>query len=1255
MSDRRRLIAPALVVLSLAGMAAGYGPLRGTWLALLLTVGGGLALPGWLLARALGRLEGRGLIAAGAWALALGLGATIVAGGLLRALSVPVTVYLGGLHGVMLLLAFIPSPQRVDSAPAQISPTPGGPVYAALLALMCLISLGVSLERNQYRFNGYEDQTVFIALADWLAHDPDDPGIRSRRVGVTVGDVRWDSDGWTYNHAAWVRASGVPAADLIWEGLTPLFAPLVPLAAWAFIAAATGSARAAALGSAALIVAGLLTIDSFVYTNSTLNLGQFGLFQVNTLRAFSRAVMLPLALFALAEHLRTPGRGGAALVALMGFALALLHPYQSMIYAAGGGAAVALWLLADARRRLLPAAALLIALALPLTVPFVQRANLYFDPAAQVTQAEAGLGDEGDAPAVDAAGRGIEAAPEPPAPVEGAPPARPAPAPLPLFLPLNLGGYIINPAVIFYHPIIIAGAALGLLALLRPRGVAAALMAGPTLAMLLLLFTPGLTPLVARFTQLQALPALVFLPPLGLIFGAWLERIAARGRWAGPGLAAALALIALALLTEPFPIPGSARDQIRASNMMQAGRDRTPVDAALAAALADLLPADRRSVVLSPNVGANFILEAAPKAFITGGREGTGNAESYAGTARFFTEREPVAPWLDEADRAFLARYGVTHIAIRASDTRLPALLLDPGFAPLGTVAGYHLLAVADAEESAADALYGRMNALYRGGRPGPGGIAPAGAADYPAWDALIAEWEALPVDASARLGLAYAVYMRGDFARAAALWADLTADHPELPPYALFAEWARADLGPLRAALAGGDATAAAVAARVLLTADHFYRLEDDDRGRVAALVASESRVWDALTAEDGPTERRRRAALLLHAGAWAAAEAELGRIDPAARAPDDLATGAALRLLADDPAGALDAVRPALNFDTFAANWRVHPDRWPDQNRAAALYHLLRGALAAEAGDDDGARAAYRAAIDAGAYIAGRVFLADLSADPAAADRLRAEAEARWVADHDTALPDLVPLTRLRGADALYALDPALSVEEPRALWATLGDLRPHGRPFAVRDWRVEIITPAGDLLAGWTVPAQFVEGALVRVPLALDVPADLPELTPALIYLTAQHDRAQVAGSVRVNAVLNRPPGVDLPAEAVASGAQFGAAVTLAAYTVEQGADALTVTLHWRADGPVGVDYQAFVHVLDAAGAVAAQADGAPVDGRYPTSHWRPGDLSAAVHRVDVAGLPPGDYALTVGLYTLPDGARPAAPASLGVVVK
>ena len=104
-----------------------------------------------------------------------------------------------------------------------------------------------------------------------------------------------------------------------------------------------------------------------------------------------------------------------------------------------------------------------------------------------------------------------------------------------------------------------------------------------------------------------------------------------------------------------------------------------------------------------------------------------------------------------------------------------------------------------------------------------------------------------------------------------------------------------------------------------------------------------------------------------------------------------------------------------------------------------------------------------------------------------------------------------------------------------------------------------------------------------------------------------------------------------------------AKFGDRITLMGFEVEENTTAgaeLEVTLYWSAQQLPEDDYVVFVHLVDDTGRSIASHDGAPMDGRYPSRAWLPGDVVPDSHRLTVdPATPEGSYRLQVGLYRWP----------------
>jgi hypothetical protein len=104
-----------------------------------------------------------------------------------------------------------------------------------------------------------------------------------------------------------------------------------------------------------------------------------------------------------------------------------------------------------------------------------------------------------------------------------------------------------------------------------------------------------------------------------------------------------------------------------------------------------------------------------------------------------------------------------------------------------------------------------------------------------------------------------------------------------------------------------------------------------------------------------------------------------------------------------------------------------------------------------------------------------------------------------------------------------------------------------------------------------------------------------------------------------------------------------ASFGDEIRLLGYevtdTVSPGSG-IDVTLYWQAQRAPEDDYVVFVHLMNAEGQAVASHDGPPMEGRYVTSAWLPGDVTQDVHRLVLdATTPAGTYWLRVGMYAWP----------------
>ena len=99
-------------------------------------------------------------------------------------------------------------------------------------------------------------------------------------------------------------------------------------------------------------------------------------------------------------------------------------------------------------------------------------------------------------------------------------------------------------------------------------------------------------------------------------------------------------------------------------------------------------------------------------------------------------------------------------------------------------------------------------------------------------------------------------------------------------------------------------------------------------------------------------------------------------------------------------------------------------------------------------------------------------------------------------------------------------------------------------------------------------------------------------------------------------------------------------FGDQITLLAHDLSSSkarpGHTLDLTLYWKAQQHLSVDYSAFVHLVDEQMNIYAQRDSLHPGG-YPTHLWPVDEYNQDRHQVVIPpGTPPGEYVLGVGLY-------------------
>ena len=239
--------------------------------------------------------------------------------------------------------------------------------------------------------------------------------------------------------------------------------------------------------------------------------------------------------------------------------------------------------------------------------------------------------------------------------------------------------------------------------------------------------------------------------------------------------------------------------------------------------------------------------------------------------------------------------------------------------------------------------------------------------------------------------------------------------------------------------------------------------------------------------------------------------------------------------------------------------------------------------------------------------------------------------------------------------GVAADYTVNVQLLAQEPGG-WRKLAEhnsypgqgMNPTRGWAAGEVWRDRLTLVADGALNGPTLAAlqvRLTEGG--PAPIVNGSPqAPAPPAAPRDVPPT--RDGQPVEPPV-VAAVVVRPAAPLVAPASEGEAAVFADSFQLVASSVEASGEGPVVTLWWQATAAPTTDYTIFVHLLDAAGNLVAQADAPPNDDLSPTRIWRPGDVVRDAHRFPPGtAVPPGGRIL-VGAYRPDTGER--APATLG----
>ncbi len=204
-----------------------------------------------------------------------------------------------------------------------------------------------------------------------------------------------------------------------------------------------------------------------------------------------------------------------------------------------------------------------------------------------------------------------------------------------------------------------------------------------------------------------------------------------------------------------------------------------------------------------------------------------------------------------------------------------------------------------------------------------------------------------------------------------------------------------------------------------------------------------------------------------------------------------------------------------------------------------------------------------------------------------------------------------------------------PAQRIERDVELIGQLYDRNRDEVVALIHDWPLNGVYRVRAWQPGQTMPLSY----------SLPIPGDLPpgpyQLNVGVFDLIAQKRIPLVSGQdVHLVKTFKVPLPEDDRVPEVSTAINFGGLIELMGYTLTPVSDGMKVTLFWRATASSVQDYTAFVHVVNADDQIVAQVDMQPLDGRYPTSVWSPGEL--IVEERTVSPIPGGAYRIFVGWY-------------------
>ena len=168
-----------------------------------------------------------------------------------------------------------------------------------------------------------------------------------------------------------------------------------------------------------------------------------------------------------------------------------------------------------------------------------------------------------------------------------------------------------------------------------------------------------------------------------------------------------------------------------------------------------------------------------------------------------------------------------------------------------------------------------------------------------------------------------------------------------------------------------------------------------------------------------------------------------------------------------------------------------------------------------------------------------------------------------------------------------------------------------------------------------------SRWEEGETLWRYCALRIADDAPATEASLIVTLLDSKKQPVGEPIILTSLSIEGHRFETPPIENAQRARVGDHIQLLGYdaqprTLKPGGT-LTLTLYWHAGEPADGSYTVFTHLLDPNGVVRGQKDSVPLEGRYPTDRWQPGEIVVDSYPIRVAeDAPAGEYQIEIGMY-------------------